>query len=203
MIQPSKTNKDQLYRIAEPQAGYFTTKQAKKAGYTENNFLYHINAGNWIKHCRGIYRLAHFPESESSQLLLWSLWSRNRADIPQAVYSHETALRIHELSDIMPTKLHITVPRSFLKKSQKPAILILHKADLPENDIQEMHGCRCTSPLRTLIDLIEAGTVSPDLINQALQEALAKGLITRNDIRKRSEPKSIMTIIRNMAEAQI
>jgi predicted transcriptional regulator of viral defense system len=202
MIQPSKTNKDQLYRIAEPQAGYFTTKQAKKAGYTENNFLYHINAGNWIKHWRGIYRLAHFPESESSQLLLWSLWSRNRADIPQAVYSHETALRIHELSDIMPTKLHITVPRSFLKKSQKPAILILHKADLPENDIQEMHGCRCTSPLRTLIDLIEAGTVSPDLINQALQEALAKGLITRNDIRKRSEPKSIMTIIRNMAEAQ-
>jgi len=104
------------------------------------------------------------------------------------------------LSDIMPTKLHITVPRLFLKKSQKPPILILHKGNLPADDIQEIHGCRCTSPLRTLIDLIEAGTVSPDLIMQALQEAQARGLITRNEIKVRSDPKAIMTIIRNMAE---
>jgi predicted transcriptional regulator of viral defense system len=197
-----KTNREQLYRIAEPQFGYFTTKQVKRAGYTENNFLHHINTGSWIKRYRGIYRLAHFPESENSQLVLWSLWSRNRADIPQAVYSHDTALRIHELSDIMPSKLHITVPQAFRRNSDTPAILILHKAHLPEDDIQEMHGFRCTAPLRTLIDLIEAETVSPDLIKQALREGLAKGVITRYDIRTRNEPKAIMTIIRNMTDVQ-
>lgn len=202
MNEPSKTNKEQLYRIAEPQFGYFTTKQAKRAGYTENNFLYHINTGSWNKQYRGIYRLAHFPESEYSQLVLWSLWSRNRADTPQAVYSHDTALRIYELSDIMPAKLHVTVPQAFHRNSHKPAILILHKAHLPAYDIQEMHGFCCTSPLRTLIDLIEAETVSPDLIKQALQEGLAKGLITRHDIRTRNEPKAIMTTIRNMAEVK-
>ena len=202
MNEPSKTNKEQLYRIAEPQFGYFTTKQAKRAGYTENNFLHHINTGSWIKQYRGIYRMAHFPESENSQLVLWSLWSRNRADIPQAVYSYDTALRIHELSDIMPAKLHITVPQAFRRNSDKPAILILHKAHLPADDIQDMHGFRCTSPLRTLIDLIEAETVSPDLIRQALREGLAKGLITMHDIITRNEPKVIMTTIRNMTEVQ-
>ncbi len=201
MNKPSKTNKDQLYRIAEPQFGYFTTKQAKRAGYTENNFSHHTNIGSWIKPYRGIYRLAHFPESQNSQLVLWSLWSRNRDDIPQAVYSHDTALQLHELSDIMPAKLHITVPQTFRRNSDKPAILILHKADLPEDDIQEMHGFRCTSPLRTLIDLIDGETVSPDLIKQAVREGLAKGLITRHEIRTRNEPKAIITTIKNMMEA--
>jgi hypothetical protein len=34
-----------LYDIAEPQYGFFTTKQAKEAGYDESKHAYHVRAG--------------------------------------------------------------------------------------------------------------------------------------------------------------
>jgi predicted transcriptional regulator of viral defense system len=174
---------EQLYRIAESQCGLFTTKQAKAVGYTENNFPHYIRTGSWIREHRGIYRLSRFPESVNSQLVLWSLWSRNRAEIPQAVYSHETALRIHDLSDIMPARLHITVPMAFRRNSDIPAVLVLHRADLHSDDIESMQGFQVARPLRTLVDLIEAQTVSRDFIEQAVKQGLEIGLITRRDIR--------------------
>ena len=134
MTERRDNKSEQLYRIAESQVGLFTTKQAKAIGYTENNFPHYIRTGSWIRAYRGIYRLARFPEAEHSQLVLWSLWSRNRADTPQAVYSHETALRIHDLSDIMPARLHITVPMAFRRNSDIPQVLVLHRADLQHHD---------------------------------------------------------------------
>ena len=88
-----------LYEIAEGQQGFFTTKQAKAAGFAENTHPYHVQAGNWIREYRGIYRLASFPRGKRPDLMLWSLWSRNRAEAAQGVYSHQTALSLHDLSD--------------------------------------------------------------------------------------------------------
>lgn len=102
-----------LYEIAEEQGGYFTTKQAAAAGFGQKNHGYHVRTGNWIRERRGIYRLARFPQAERPDLMFWWLWSRNRDDMPQGVYSHETALSLYNLSDINPARLHMTVPRSF------------------------------------------------------------------------------------------
>ena len=66
-----------LYEIAEGQQGFFTTKQAKAAGFAENTHPYHVQAGNWIREHRGIYRLASFPRGERPDLMLWSLWGRS------------------------------------------------------------------------------------------------------------------------------
>src|SRR5215469_16598830 len=101
---------DRLFEIAEAKHGLFTTKQA---GYSEKAQHYHARAGNWIRDYRGIYRLARYPRSEWADLMLWQLWSRNREDVPQGVYSHETALSLYELSDVMPARLHMTVPHGF------------------------------------------------------------------------------------------
>jgi predicted transcriptional regulator of viral defense system len=102
-----------LYGIAEGQQGLFTAKQAKACGYADNTHPYHVRAGHWIREHRGIYRLERFPASDEEQLVLWSLWSANRREVPQGVYSHATALAIHELSDAMPAKLHMTVPPAY------------------------------------------------------------------------------------------
>src|SRR5690348_12428392 len=112
-----------LYQIAEPQFGFFTAKQAKEAGYDESKHAYHVRAGNWIREHRGIYRLRSFPVPERPDLMLWSLWSRNREGVPQGVYSHDTALALHDLSDINPSKLHMTVPKAFRRTSAIPMIL--------------------------------------------------------------------------------
>jgi predicted transcriptional regulator of viral defense system len=171
-----------LYEIAEGQQGFFTTKQAKATGFAENTHPYHVHAGNWIREHRGVYRLASFPRDERPDLMLWSLWSRNRGEATQGVYSHQTALSLHDLSDVMPAKLHMTVPRSFRRNSEIPRVLILHFADLPQNDIGVAHRVRVTKPMRTILDLLEHGEVPPATLRQALREGLRRGLIRRSEI---------------------
>jgi predicted transcriptional regulator of viral defense system len=172
----------QLYEIAETQQGFFTTKQAKAAGFAENTHPYHVHAGNWIREHRGIYRLTSFPRGERPDLMLWSLWSRNRGEAAQGVYSHQTALSLLDLSDVMPAKLHMTVPRSFRRNSEIPRVLVLHLADLVQGDIGVAHGVRVTKPMRTILDLLEGGEVAPAILRQALREGLRRGLIRRREI---------------------
>jgi predicted transcriptional regulator of viral defense system len=171
-----------LYEIAESQQGFFTTKQAKSAGFAENTHPYHVQAGNWMREHRGIYRLSSFPQGERPDLMLWSLWSRNRGEAAQGVYSHQTALSLYDLSDVMPAKLHMTVPRSFRRNSEIPRVLVLQFADLPESDIGVVHGVRVTNPMRTILDLLEGGDVPVATLRQALREGVRHGLIRRSEI---------------------
>ncbi len=168
--------------MAEGQQGLFTTKQAKAAGFAENTHPYHVQAGNWIREHRGIYRLASFPRGERPDLMLWSLWSRNRAEVVQGVYSHQTALSLHDLSDVMPAKLHMTVPIGFRRNSETPRVVVLHFADLPQSDIGVTHGVRVTRPVRTILDLLTDGEVPLATLRRALREGLRRGLIRRSEI---------------------
>ena len=183
MAQSHREAARRLFEFAEQQQGYFTAKQAKAAGFAENTHPYHVTAGNWIREHRGIYRLALFPATDRPDLVLWSLWSRNRNEEVEGVYSHHTALSLYDLSDLNPAKLHMTVPTDFRRNSDIPGILVLHYADLPESDVQTAQGFKFTRPLRTILDLIEAGTVEQRFIRQALRQAVDRGLITRQQIR--------------------
>ena len=171
-----------LYEIAEGQEGFFTTKQAKAAGFAENTHPYHVQAENWIREHRGIYRLASFPRGERPDLMLWSLWSRNRGEAAQGVYSYQTALSLHDLSDAMPAKLHMIVPKTFRRNSEIPSVIVLHFADLRQSDIGTAHGVRVTKPMRTILDLLEGGDVPAAALRQALREGLRRGLIRRSEI---------------------
>ena len=104
MAGPYKEAARRLREIAQSQQGFFTAKQAIGAGFAEKVHSYHVNAGNWIREHRGIYRLADYAVAERPDLMRWYLWSQNRKGVPQGTYSHETALSLHELSDIMPSK---------------------------------------------------------------------------------------------------
>ena len=171
-----------LYEVALAQQGFFTTKQAIRSGFGEKTHSYHVNAGNWIREHRGIYRLADFPAPARPDLMLWYLWSQNRKEVPEGTYSHETALSLHELSDMMPSKLHMTVPKTFRRNSRIPEILVLHRAYLDPSDIQEMHGVRVTRPLQTIVDLLQSGHVDRNQLKLAVDEALRRGLIVRTEI---------------------
>ena len=182
MPRPYKESYRRLREIAQSQQGFFTTKQAIRAGFAEKTHSYHVNAGNWIREHRGIYRLADFPTPERPDLMLWYLWSQNRQEIPEGTYSHETALSLHELSDVMPSKLHMTVPKNFRRNSVIPAVLILHKANIDKSDVQEMYGVRVTRPLRTIMDLLRSKQVDESQLKLAVNEALRRGLIGKREI---------------------
>jgi ATP-dependent Lhr-like helicase len=51
------------------------------------------------------------------------------------VFSHATALTLHELSDAMPAKLDMTVPPGFQRMAATPEGLRLHRARLTARDV--------------------------------------------------------------------
>ena len=179
----SSPNREELMRIALEQAGLFTADQAIQCGFDQKNHHYYVKVGQWEKVVRGIYRFKPI-ESELSEYWLWYLWSEGRNKKPQAIISHETALLMYELSDLNPTKIHMTVPKNFRKGTDIPKILALHKKDIPESDIKTINGLKVTTVLRTLIDLIEEKRISDEFIEQATKQAIEKGYITRSDIKK-------------------
>jgi hypothetical protein len=185
MAQSHREALRRLFDIADQQQGYFTTKQAKAAGFAENTHPYHVRVGNWIREHRGIYRLALYPATDRPDLVLWALWSRNRNEEIEGVYSHHTVLSFYNLSDLNPAKLHMTVPTDFRRNSEIPGVLVLHYADLPESDIETAQGFKLTRPLRAILDLIEAGTVERNFIRHAVSQAVDRGLVTRHEIRDR------------------
>jgi predicted transcriptional regulator of viral defense system len=179
LIKKNKT----LFEVAESQQGLFTAKQAEECGFIRSNHTYHVKSGQWIREHRGIYRLAMFPNSREEQLVMYSLWSQNREGDVQGVFSHETALSHYELSDLNPSKLHMTVPNTFRRNSEIPKVLVLHFAEIAPNEIQLSRGFRVTKPLRTLQDAISCKRISPEFVSQAISEALNKGLIRRSQLK--------------------
>lgn len=132
---------------------------------------------------RGIYRLVHFPASDHEDLVVLWLWSEQAG-----VFSHETALALHDLSDVLPGKVHLTLPATWRRRRFRvPSGLVLHFADVSDPDRMSFGAVPVTAPLRTLSDSIEAD-VAPGLVHQAILQARRRGLITAADeTRLRSE----------------
>lgn len=179
---PREQKAERLFDIADRQAGYFTARQALETGYDYPLQHYHRGRGHWIPVGHGLFRLNRYPEGENEDLVRLYLWSRNREGEPQAVVSHETALRLHGLSDLMPEKVHLSVPKGFRKRPPKG--VVLYKSDLAAGDAEEWNGVRVTTPLRTVLDVIRSREVSPEHLESAVREAVVRGLVRRKRLRE-------------------
>lgn len=168
-----------LLEIVKDQDGYFTAAQALSVGYTYRQQHHHKSHGNWLSIEHGVYRLRNYPDSEHEDLIRWSFWSRNRRGEFQATISHDTALALHDLGDVMPGKIHLTVPPGFRKKV--PGGCILHRERLAPGDVERRRGFSVTTPLRTLHDAA-ASPLSPDLFEGAVRDALRRSLVQRRQL---------------------
>ena len=177
------SNKNKLFEIADSQQGFFTAKQAVKCGYSRPNFHLNLASGEWTQEGRGIYRLARYPITDRPELVLWYIWSRNQKDIPQGVWSYETALDIHELSDLMSSKMHMTVPLNFRRRIEIPKVLCLYHENLKKSDIEVRQGYKVTSPIKTIIDVVNRGNIADNFIVQSVQQALERGLILKDELK--------------------
>jgi predicted transcriptional regulator of viral defense system len=168
---------DRLYEIAAAQEGLFTTQQAAEAGYSPQLLVHHIRGGRILRVRRGIYRLVHFPAGEHEELVTVWLWSEHAG-----VLSHETALGLHGLSDALPAQVHVTLPAAWKKRRFRvPEGVVLYHADVAPKERAWAGPVPITSVSRTLNDLATNG-LSPELLQQAAQQALRRGLTTRAEL---------------------
>ncbi len=166
---------DRLYDVAESQAGYFTAGQAIEAGMDRSTLRHHARPGGRYERVgRGIYRLRHFPTSPLENVV--AAWLPLRP--AHAVVSHESALELYDLADVIPDAVHVSLPRS--QRGQRPrAGVRLHTLARPleAGEIRDVAGIAATTPERTIVDCAETGT-QPEQVELAIRQALQRSLTT-------------------------
>jgi predicted transcriptional regulator of viral defense system len=191
----SSPDHDSLFNIAEAQAGYFTAKQARSVGFTPSLLAYHANIRQFERIEHGLYRLKRFPASPYEDLFAACLHVG-----PHAVVSHDSALALYELTDIMPAEIHLTVPRT---ASRRHAGLRLHTNKLEQSEITQFNGLRTTTVTRTILDVAASG-LADELLIQAIQQSLRRGLTTLNNLQgvKGRGKKRVANLITKMMQKE-
>jgi predicted transcriptional regulator of viral defense system len=159
-----------------------------------------VSARNWVREAPGIYRLALFPRPERPDLLMWRLWSRDRSGGPQGVYSHRTALSLHDLTDLMPAKIDMTVPRPFRRGTPIPRIPRLRYNDLHQDEIEKIYGVPVTNALRTILDMWQSEEISRDILRAALKEGIRLGKIRSKQIQAASKSRKWRKLMAEITE---
>lgn len=179
-----------LFALAADQAGYFSAAQAKALGYSYAAQAHHVRAGNWVRIDRGIFRLADWIPGVHDELARWTLWSKGRA-----VVSHDSALGVYGVGEFESPRIHLTVPNGFRMRDDA---VVLHYADLSDEDIVSRPGFRLTTLTRALVD-VAADHADDDQLARALGEALDLGTVTQRQLRSRAEaldPRAALRIER-------
>jgi predicted transcriptional regulator of viral defense system len=166
-----------IYEIAEGQHGYFTASEAKAAGILPDTVVKMARRGVIERISQGVYRIVNFPVFTHGQLIEATLWPHEGV---RGVISHESALSFHELSDVSPAKVHITLPTSHRVRRAVPPYLIVHHADLPPSDREIIEGIHVTTPRRSIMDAHRAH-LGPALIRQAIEDGRRSGRLTHKD----------------------
>jgi predicted transcriptional regulator of viral defense system len=121
----------------------------------------------------GVYRFPQWPITANDHLMRAVLWTRDS----QAVLSHETVLDIWGLCDVNPSKIHLTIPKQRpLRRQNIPAAYAVHRENLAEGDRGWWEQIPTVTPDCAIRQGIADG-LRPSLIEQAIGQALSRGLI--------------------------
>jgi predicted transcriptional regulator of viral defense system len=185
-----------LYKIAEAQAGYFTARQAQEAGYSRERLSDLTRRDQFIRVQRGIYRLSHFPASRFEDLFIAQLRTG-----PNSIISHDSALAVYDLSDVLPSEIHVIMSRT---GSRRRDGLRLHTNKIDIDEVTRREGLPVTTPSRTIADVIANG-LDRELVRQAMEDALRKGLTTRAQLLEQADRREsrVKKIIQEILEEAI
>jgi predicted transcriptional regulator of viral defense system len=158
---------------AQQQYGYLTPDDARELDIDPTQ-LRLMAARHTLEHVgHGLYRMPMVPVTQLDAYMEAVLWTGRRG-----VLSHETALDLHELCDVNPSAIHLTVPRGFRTRKAVSEIYRLHRFDLDSAEVGWHEGIPIVTPERAIIGGIEQA-LGWQLIDQAIETARARGLITK------------------------
>ena len=148
---PDSPDFEELYLLAESQAGHFTTAQAAKLGYSPQLLRYHVEGGKFIRARRGIYRLRHFPASPHEKLTVYWLWSKL-----EGVYTGATGLLLQGLLDAAPEPPLLLLPQRWRgRRVVVPPGVRLAYAEVPKQERRWCEGLPVAVAERALNDALE------------------------------------------------
>jgi predicted transcriptional regulator of viral defense system len=163
---------------AQRQYGYLTPDDARELDVDPTQLRLMAARHTLERVGHGLYRMPMVPVTHLDAYMEAVLWTGRRG-----VLSHETALDLHELCDVNPSAIHLTVPSGFRTRKAVPEIYRLHRLDLDHAEIGWHEGIPIVTPERAILGGIEQA-LGWQLIDQAIEIARARGLITRPTARR-------------------
>jgi predicted transcriptional regulator of viral defense system len=187
-----------LNRVSYGQDGYFTARQAREVGFSPQLLAHHVRSGRYEHIRRGLYRLRGYPGSSHEEVR--AKWLAVGAE--RSFVSHESALELHGLSDVLPNTVHLLVDRNDrgIRRLQGVTLHTTTKA-LEPSEVVFREGIRVTDPVRSILDAAGAGT-APEQIEMAVRQMLNEGLMTRRSLLARADRRGgrVADLIRRSAE---
>jgi predicted transcriptional regulator of viral defense system len=162
-----------LLNHAQQQYGYLTPDDARALDIDPTQLRLMAARHTLERIGYGLYRMPMVPVTQLDAYMEAVLWTGRRG-----VLSHETALDLHELCDVNPSAIHLTVPGGFRTRKALPGIYRLHRCDLDSAEIGWHEGIPIVTPERAILGGIEQA-LGWQLIDQAIETARARGLITK------------------------
>jgi predicted transcriptional regulator of viral defense system len=167
-----------LARAAENH-GYFTTTEAAEHGVSWRALSGRVERGNIDRAERSLYRLPHWPAEPNDEF--YAL----QALAPFGTFSHETALSLLGLSDIIPTAIHFTIPESS-RLGLRAGIRLHRSRHRADQDRIFRDGLWVNTARRALLDSARIGS-DPDQLLDAAREAKDRAMLTAQDIARLRE----------------
>ena len=165
---------EDLLAVAGEQHGYFTTAEAARHGISRRALTWRAQHGSALRVGRGLYRLPHWPAGPDDDLHALA------ALAPFGTFSHDTALVLLGLSDIIPATTHLTIPeRSRLRA--RPGVTLHRSRHGAAADRALRDGLWVSTARRALLDAARAGA-DPDQLLAAARDARARAMLTEADL---------------------
>ena len=168
-----KPDYKKLFEIAEPQGGYFTTHQARAAGYSRKDVSSLASSNKFSRIAYGVYRITYYPSTDHEDLIIAILKSG-----PDAVVSNDSALSVYQLSDVLPGSIHITIPKT---RSRRQKGITYHTCRITDQEITSYNGLPITTVERTITDVVRSG-LDELLVQQSIDQAIKRGMITTDSL---------------------
>jgi predicted transcriptional regulator of viral defense system len=160
--------------VAVDNGGYVTPALVAPLGVPAVELRKMVSRGTLESAGHGVYRVPSLPTDRYDEFILACLWAAGRG-----VISHDSALLVHELCDINPTKVHLTIPTSYRISRAGGERYEIHHADLEEPDVTQIDAVVLTTIRRTLEDIVDS--VPAYLARQAVETARRRGAITADE----------------------
>lgn len=165
---------DDLLTAAAAQHGYFTTEQAAEHGLSRRALTWRAEHGSAERIAHGLYRLPHWPAGPDDDL--YAL----QALAPFGTFSHDTALTLLGLSDIIPSTIHFTIPETS-RLRPRPGITLHRSRHGAISDRNLRDGLWVSTARRALLDAAREGA-DPDQLLSAARGARERAMLTSNDL---------------------
>lgn len=160
--------------VAVDNGGYVTPALVAPLGVPAVELRKMVSRGTLESAGHGVYRVPSLPVDRYDEYIFARFWAAGRG-----VISHDSALLVHELSDINPTKVHLTIPTSYRISRAGGERYEIHHADLDERDVTRLDAVVLTTIRRTLEDVVTS--VPTYLVRQAVETARQRGVISESE----------------------